>query len=47
MTSLFLLIPLGVLFVAGAAAVLLWAIDDGQFDALDEISTRMPDDEPP
>ena len=45
MASLYLLVPLGVLTVAGALGVLLWATRHGQFDDLDEQSRRMPDDE--
>ncbi len=45
MTSLYLLIPIGVCVVLGAIVVFLWAASDGQFDGLDEVSTRLPDDE--
>ncbi len=45
MPSLYLLIPLGVGVVFAAIAVFLWAANSGQFDSLDELSTRLPDDE--
>ena len=35
METLYLLIPLSVLLVAGVAAVLIWAIRAGQYDDLD------------
>ncbi len=46
MASLYLLIPLGVLVVAVAIGVFLWAARSGQFDALDQQQRRLPDDEP-
>lgn len=45
MDSLFILVPIGLLFVAAAGAALLWASRNGQFDNLDRISQRLPDDE--
>jgi cbb3-type cytochrome oxidase maturation protein len=45
MESLYLLIPLGVVVVAGAAAVFAWAIGNGQFDDIEEMSQRLPDDD--
>jgi cbb3-type cytochrome oxidase maturation protein len=45
MASLYLLIPLGVMVVAFAILVFLWAARSGQFDDLDEQQTRLPDDE--
>lgn len=45
MEILYLLIPLGLLLVAAAGAALLWALHNGQYDGLDEISRRLPDDE--
>jgi cbb3-type cytochrome oxidase maturation protein len=46
MEILFLLIPLGTVLVAAAGAVLVWAVRSGQYEDLDEIARRMPDDEP-
>jgi cbb3-type cytochrome oxidase maturation protein len=46
MASLYLLIPLGVGVVFAAIAVFLWATRSGQFDGLDDLSSRLPDDEP-
>lgn len=45
MESLYLLIPLGVLVVAGAAWVFLRAAGDGQFENLAEQQARLPDDD--
>lgn len=45
MESLFVLIPIGLLFIAAAGAALLWASRSGQFDHLDQVSQRLPDDE--
>ena len=49
MNSLFLLIPLGLLLLAGAVAVFFWAVGSGQFDDLDSpaISVVMDDDSKP
>ncbi len=46
MQILLLLIPLGIALVAFAGAALVWALYDGQYDALDRIGERLPDDEP-
>ena len=35
MTALSVLIPLSILFVAGAVVALFWAVDEGQFDDMD------------
>ena len=35
MESLFILIPIAVLFIALAVRVFFWAVDDGQFDDLE------------
>jgi cbb3-type cytochrome oxidase maturation protein len=45
MPSLYLLIPLGVGVVIGAMALFLWASSNGQFEGLEDISARLPDDE--
>jgi cbb3-type cytochrome oxidase maturation protein len=45
MPSLYLLIPLGVGVVIAALALFLWASSGGQFEGLDEIARRLPDDE--
>jgi cbb3-type cytochrome oxidase maturation protein len=46
MEILLLLIPLGIALVAFAGAALVWALYDGQYDALDQVGQRMPDDDP-
>ncbi|MEW6169186.1 MAG: cbb3-type cytochrome oxidase assembly protein CcoS [Pseudomonadota bacterium] len=43
MEILYVLIPLGIVLVAAAAAVLVWAVHSGQYDALDEQQRRVPD----
>lgn len=45
MQILFLLIPLGAVLMAAAGAVLVWAVRSGQYEDLDAVSRRMPDDE--
>ncbi|MDR3415181.1 MAG: cbb3-type cytochrome oxidase assembly protein CcoS [Nevskia sp.] len=45
MPSLYLLIPLGVVVVFAAIAIFLWAASSGQFDGLEDLSKRMPDDD--
>lgn len=45
MTSLYLLIPLGVVVVFGAIAAFLVAVFGGQFEQLDEQARQLPDDE--
>lgn len=49
MESLFLLIPVAVIFCAVAIRLLLWAIDSGQYEDLDKEAWRiiMDDEEPP
>lgn len=44
MQSLYLLIPLGLLVVLGAALLFIRAASSGQFDDLAEQQRRMPDD---
>ncbi|WP_157622943.1 cbb3-type cytochrome oxidase assembly protein CcoS [Solimonas soli] len=44
MEILYLMIPLGVVLVAAAGAALIWAVRDGQYDDLDGVARRMPDD---
>lgn len=46
MEILFMLIPLGIVIVALAAGILVWAVRSGQYDDLDSAARRMPDDEP-
>jgi len=45
MSSLYLLIPLGVAVVFGAIAVFIAAVFGGQFDDLDAQARKLPDDE--
>lgn len=45
MASLYLLVPMGVLIVFGVIGLFLWAVAGGQFERLDEIAARLPDDE--
>ncbi|EIT70951.1 MULTISPECIES: cbb3-type cytochrome oxidase assembly protein [Hydrocarboniphaga] len=44
MSSLFVLIPLGVVFVAIAAGFFIVSVRGGQFERLDELEHRLPDD---
>ena len=47
MESLYLLIPVALVFVAVGIKLLLWAIDNGQYDDLDKDAWRiLADDEP-
>ena len=47
MDSLYLLIPIALLFCIIAIKLLLWAIDNGQYDDLDKEAWRiLADDEP-
>lgn len=46
MEILFALIPLAVVLVAAAAVVFIRAVYGGQFEDLDAVAARMPDDEP-
>lgn len=47
MESLYLLIPIALLFCAIAIKLLLWAIDSGQYDDLDKEAWKiLADDEP-
>ena len=45
MDSLYLLIPVALVFVAAGIKLLLWAIDDGQYDDLDKEAWRILADE--
>jgi len=45
MNILYVLIPLSVVLMAGAAWALLWAIDTGQFDDVDEAGGSILDDD--
>lgn len=49
MDSLYLLIPVALVFVAVAIRLLLWAIDNGQYEDLDKEGWRILNDdaEPP
>lgn len=50
MTSLYLLIPIALVFVAIAVRILFWAINSGQYDNLDTEAHRIlfdDDPEPP
>jgi cbb3-type cytochrome oxidase maturation protein len=47
MESLFLLIPIALVFCAIAIKLLLWAIDTGQYDDLDKESWRILNDDEP
>jgi len=45
--SLYLLIPVALVFVALGVRLLLWAIDNGQYDDLDKAAWQiLADDEP-
>lgn len=46
MSSLFVLIPLGAVFAAIAVLFFVLGVRSGQFDNLEELSRRLPDDEP-
>lgn len=45
MESLYLLIPVALVFCALAIRLLLWAIDSGQYDDLDKESWRILSDD--
>lgn len=45
MESLYLLIPVALIFCALAIKLLLWAIDSGQYDDLEKESWRIISDE--
>ena len=47
MDSLYLLIPIALLFCAIAIKLLLWAIDSGQYDDLDKEAWKILADEDP
>ncbi len=47
MDSLFLLVPLALIFCAIAIKLFFWAIDSGQYDDLDKESRRVLFDEDP
>ena len=46
MDSLFILIPIALVFCFLAIKLLLWAIDDGQYDDLDKEANRILMDDP-
>ena len=41
MTIVFVLVPLGLIFVVAAIGAFFWAVEHGQFDDLDEQATRI------
>ncbi len=45
MDSLYLLIPIALIFCALTIRLLLWAVDDGQYDDLDREAWRIINDE--
>lgn len=47
MESLYLLIPIALLFCAIAIKLLLWAIDNGQYDDLDKEAWKILADDAP
>lgn len=47
MDSLYLLIPIALLFCAIAIKLLLWAINNGQYDDLDKEAWRILAEDPP
>lgn len=47
MESLYLLIPIALIFCVIAIRLLLWAIDSGQYDDLDKEGWRILADDPP
>ncbi len=46
MDSLFILIPIALVFCFLAIKLLLWAIDDGQYDDLDKEANRILMEDP-
>ena len=48
MNAIFILIPVGLIFLAAAIAALVWALNNGQYDDLDSPAVRiLSDDEEP
>ena len=48
MNAIYVLIPIGLLFLAVAIAALAWALNSGQYDDLDSPAVRiLSDDEEP
>jgi cbb3-type cytochrome oxidase maturation protein len=43
-SSLFVLVPLGIVFTAVGVAFLLFGVRSGQFERLDELGRKLPDD---
>ncbi|HEY9036174.1 MAG TPA: cbb3-type cytochrome oxidase assembly protein CcoS [Pseudomonadales bacterium] len=41
MESLYFLIPIGIVLIAAAAGILLWAVRSGQYDDLDREASRI------
>ena len=46
MNSLYILIPLALLFIGGALALFLWAIHNGQYDDLESPAESVLFDQP-
>jgi cbb3-type cytochrome oxidase maturation protein len=47
MTIVYLLIPLGAILMIAAAAALIWAVNSGQFDDLEEAGRAILEDDSP
>lgn len=45
MNIIYLLIPIALVFVVLMAAVIVWAINSGQYDDLDRAATEILDDD--
>lgn len=45
MDSLYILIPIAMVFVAVAASILVWAVNSKQFDDLEREATRILEDD--
>lgn len=45
MSSLFVLVPMGIVFTAIAIGFLVWAVNSDQFEHLKDIGSRLPDDD--
>ncbi len=47
MTIALLLIPLALVLLGGAVYAFFWAVDNDQFDDLDNVARHLLDDDPP